>query len=67
MKEFDHVGIVTTEPQPGESWVELSKVWVTNPRLHPQRIEHIRPFEVPPRHLPALVPQAPFVLPPQPH
>jgi len=47
MKEFDHVGIVTAEPQPGESWVEFSKVWVTNPRLHPQRIEYIRPFEVP--------------------
>jgi hypothetical protein len=24
MKEFDHVGIVTTEPQTGESWVEFS-------------------------------------------
>jgi hypothetical protein len=24
MKEFDHVGIVTTEPQMGESWVEFS-------------------------------------------
>jgi hypothetical protein len=47
MKEFDHVGIVTTVPQPGESWVEFSKVWVTNPRLHPQRIEYIRPLEVP--------------------
>jgi len=47
MKVFDHVGIVTTEPQQGESWVEFSKVWVTNPRLHPQRIEYIRPFERP--------------------
>src|SRR5919202_1505395 len=46
MKEFDHVGIVTTVPQPGESWVEFSRVWVTNPRLHPQRIEYIRPAEV---------------------
>ena len=47
MKEFDHVGIVTTEPRQGESWVEFSKVWVTNPRLHPQRIEYIRPLELP--------------------
>jgi hypothetical protein len=47
MKEFDHIGLVTTEPQPGESWVEFSKVWVTNPRLHPQRIEYIRPLELP--------------------
>jgi hypothetical protein len=42
MKEFDHVGIWTSEPQPGESWVESSKVWVTNPRLHPARIEYLR-------------------------
>lgn len=46
-KEFDHIGIVTLEPQAGESWVEFSKVWVTNPRLHPQRIEYIRPQEMP--------------------
>jgi hypothetical protein len=25
----------------------LGKVWVTNPRLHPQRIEYIRPLEMP--------------------
>lgn len=47
MKEFDHIGIITTEPQQGESWVEFSKVWVTNPRLHPNRIEYIRPLEFP--------------------
>jgi hypothetical protein len=47
MKEFDHIGIVTTQPHPGESWVEFSKVWVTNPRLHPQRIEYIRPLQMP--------------------
>lgn len=47
MKEFDHIGIVTTEPQDGESWVPFSKVWVTNPRLHPLRIEYIRPAEMP--------------------
>ncbi len=48
MKEFDHVGIVTLEPQPGESWVEHSRVWVTNPRLHPQRLEYVRPLALPP-------------------
>jgi hypothetical protein len=42
-RAFDHVGIVTTDPQPGESWVEASQVWVSNPRTHPQRIEYIRP------------------------
>src|SRR5262245_41581431 len=46
-KEFDHIGIITTEPHEGESWVPHSKVWVTNPRLHPQRIEYIRPLEFP--------------------
>ena len=43
MKEFDHIGIMTREQQQGESWVSFSRVWVTNPRLHPQRIEYIRP------------------------
>jgi hypothetical protein len=47
MKEFDHIGIVTSEPQEGESWVPFSEVWVTNPRLHPQRIEYIRPHDLP--------------------
>jgi hypothetical protein len=42
-KAFDHIGIITTEPHPGESWVEFSQVWVTNPRAHPARIEYIRP------------------------
>jgi hypothetical protein len=46
-KQFDHVGIVSTEPHDGECWVPFSKVWVTNPRLHPQRIEYVRPLELP--------------------
>jgi hypothetical protein len=46
-KAFDHIGIITTEPHPGESWVEFSQVWVTNPRAHPQRIEYIRPKVMP--------------------
>jgi hypothetical protein len=53
-KAFDHIGIPTTEPQPGESWVEHSGVWVTNPRRHPQRLEYIRPRqrpEVPPEQV----------------
>lgn len=41
-KAFDHIGIPTTAPQPGESWVPFSEVWVTNPRAHPQRIEYLR-------------------------
>src|SRR5262245_8131686 len=46
-KAFDHIGLPTRVPQEGESWVEFSKVWVTNPRAHPQRLEYIRPLEVP--------------------
>src|SRR5947209_1815442 len=46
-KAFDHIGIPTNEPHPGESWVEFSQVWVTNPRSHPQRIEYIRPKDPP--------------------
>ena len=39
---FDHVGITTTMPQPDENWVEQSRVWVTNPRNHPEHIEFLR-------------------------
>jgi hypothetical protein len=39
---FDHVGVVTDEEQPGESWVEATRVWVTNPRAHPYHIEFLR-------------------------
>lgn len=46
-KAFDHIGIPTTEPHPGESWVAFSEVWVTNPRAHPQRIEYLRPKVLP--------------------
>jgi hypothetical protein len=46
-RAFDHIGVPTSVPQPGESWVEFSQVWVTNPRAHPQRIEYIRPNNPP--------------------
>ena len=39
---FDHVGVTTTEPQAGENWVEQSRVWVTNPRDHPEHVEFLR-------------------------
>lgn len=47
MKQFDHIGIVVLQPHPGESWVPFSRVWVTDPRMHPQRIEYIRAAEMP--------------------
>jgi hypothetical protein len=46
-RAFDHIGIITTTPQAGESWVASSEVWVTNPRTHPNRIEYVRPKEMP--------------------
>ena len=39
---FDHLGLTTTEVQPNEDWVEQSKIWVTNPRNHPEHIEFLR-------------------------
>ncbi len=42
MKEFDHIGFFTTEPQEGEFWVESLQAWVTNARVHPWRLEFIR-------------------------
>jgi hypothetical protein len=39
---FDHIGVVTTRKQPKESWVEETRVWVTNPREHPFNIEFLR-------------------------
>ncbi len=42
MFAFDHVGITTTVKQPNENWVEQSRVWVTNPRSHPENIEFLR-------------------------
>ena len=36
---FDHIGLVTDEPKPGERWVEETRVWVTSPRAHPFNVE----------------------------
>lgn len=41
-KVFHHIGLPTTEPQPGESWVDSTRTWVSNPSHHPQRIEWLR-------------------------
>jgi hypothetical protein len=40
--EFDHVGIPSTDVQPGETFFEETRVWVTDPRQHPQRLEFLR-------------------------
>ena len=39
---FDHIGVVTSDPKPSESWVEATRVWVTSPRAHPYNIEWLR-------------------------
>ena len=57
MRAFDHIGVPTEEKQPEEMYVEATKVWVTNPLRHPQRIEYLRyepdsPVKGPMREMP---------------
>ena len=42
MREFHHLGLPTTEKQEGEVYVADTKVWVTDPETHPQKIEFLR-------------------------
>jgi len=42
MRSFHHTGVITDKPQPGEIYVEQTKVWITNPDAHPYRIEFLR-------------------------
>jgi len=42
VRQFHHVGIPTDEEQPGEIYVEDTRVWVTDPMEHPYRIEFLR-------------------------
>jgi hypothetical protein len=39
---FDHIGLITDEQRPGETWVEATRVWVTSPRAHGCNIEWLR-------------------------
>ena len=39
---FDHIGVITDEPQEGEVFVDATRVWVTSPRDHPFHIEYLR-------------------------
>jgi len=59
MMQFHHVGIPTDQKQPGEIYVEATKVWVTDPDDHPQKVEFLRyepdsPVTGPLRELPHL-------------
>jgi hypothetical protein len=63
---FDHVGVPTTEKQDHESWVEATRVWVTNPREHPCNVEWLRfepdsPVRGPLRTLPHVAYRVPDV------
>ncbi len=42
MRKFHHIGLPTQEKQPGEVYVEDTKVWVTSPDDHPYRVEYLR-------------------------
>ena len=42
MKQFHHIGLPTDESHPGEYFVEDTKVWVTDPRNHPYKVEYLR-------------------------
>lgn len=40
--EFSHVGLITRDPQPGEVFVEATRVWITDFVRHPFHIEWLR-------------------------
>lgn len=40
--EFNHIGLITDEKKKDESFVDATKVWVTNPHEHPFKIEWLR-------------------------
>lgn len=42
MRKYNHVGIVTDTPQPGEFYVEGLKVWLTDFSKSPNKIEYLR-------------------------
>ena len=41
-REFHHIGLPTDVSQPGEVYVADTKVWVTDPRRHPYKVEYLR-------------------------
>jgi hypothetical protein len=41
-RAFHHVGLRAMDQQPDENFVEATRVWVTDPNGHPQRIEWLR-------------------------
>lgn len=39
---FHHIGLPTSDPQPNETYIADTKVWVTDPADHPYRVEYLR-------------------------
>jgi hypothetical protein len=39
---FSHLGMTTETEMPDEMWVEATRVWVTDFRTHPFRVEWLR-------------------------
>jgi hypothetical protein len=42
MMKFSHIGLTTDTPQKGETWVEKTRVWVTDHKRHPFAVEWLR-------------------------
>jgi hypothetical protein len=40
--EFKHFGVPTTAPQENETYIEGAKVFVTDPDVHPYKVEFLR-------------------------
>jgi hypothetical protein len=40
--DFSHIGLITDQPQPGEVFVEATRVWITDFVRHPYHIEWLR-------------------------
>jgi hypothetical protein len=40
--EFSHVGMISETPQPGEVFVEATRIWITDFLRHPYHIEWLR-------------------------
>ncbi|HUW88386.1 MAG TPA: hypothetical protein VMW30_08445 [Candidatus Paceibacterota bacterium] len=54
---FDHIGVITESQQSDETFVDSTRVWVTNPRAHAANVEFLRyehdtPVTGPIRNLP---------------
>ena len=40
--EFDRIGVITDEKKEDEIWVEATRVWVTDYKKHPYKVEWLR-------------------------